>query len=798
MGQMTDHDDALNELARLAGETPISDDRLEPLLKRVRAAFPPPLQLQEFDTCPYRVVHRLPECACATPCPLPASPEAKKYVEGYRVGYVDAIDEASKRLDQRVSYCDEGPRLDEAIHCHAAVANMKDDLPTELKANVFHHWDTVRDQYPAHNDDRSCAHRLIVRASGNCASCGTCLEQWKPAVVEVPKFGPCSCRHNAACPLHDYCPCGQEADSYNAFGPGTGPLCKDCHIKRSCPDEAAQCGQIYTGRGDDDTSVCTLPKGHDPSWEHEQRCTGGEIIAMWTSSVVSTRTTEASADERIPAGCVIEHVVSRMCERGTKSCIISHDEKRSGEATTIDWKERHLHAVRERNSYHERCVAAENRVLELERHILKCQEMSDAGVFHGKIVEHILTIYVGEAMKDRLEQQRLDKATTYTRETWPWYGTCAECPHDPGTLYVNQRPWECVNRERGDHRLGSGRRSTLPGSDSDPERCACGVCSACMGAPPIADEPRSDTACVYGCPWRAYACASCLEKMCNEDWDAAIEKCIGEVDCEQVFSAPDLERLKRRLQALKRATRSETAIVSAPDKQGAWRVGRSLARTLYIDDSYVGIMDDPALAQRIVDMMNTLVPVTEAAKMRCTWCGREGTASARAPAFPEKPIPWGWTWTVDPQTLGDAVVCAPCTYNIDLETHRCATLAARREHYATYDSKLLARLVVSLEEALHERKRHVPGVRPPITHVACSVAGVVWSLPKPYRHDSVLRLIGEMSPVKYNDADEHSQGFLDEDGRYLTRDQAWVNADLNGQIKNGRIIGGCLTSEDLW
>ena len=43
------------------------------------------------------------------------------------------------------------------------------------------------------------------------------------------------------------------------------------------------------------------------------------------------------------------------------------------------------------------------RVVELEKVILDCQEMSDAGVFHGKIVEHILTVCVFAAMKDLLD-----------------------------------------------------------------------------------------------------------------------------------------------------------------------------------------------------------------------------------------------------------------------------------------------------------------------------------------------------------------------------------------------------------
>jgi hypothetical protein len=43
-----------------------------------------------------------------------------------------------------------------------------------------------------------------------------------------------------------------------------------------------------------------------------------------------------------------------------------------------------------------------------------------------------------------------------------------------------------------------------------------------------------------------------------------------------------------------------------------------------------------------------------------------------------------------------------------------------------------------------------------------------------------------------------SQGFLDADGKYLNRKDGEVRALATGQIKNGKIIGGVLTSEDLW
>lgn len=43
-----------------------------------------------------------------------------------------------------------------------------------------------------------------------------------------------------------------------------------------------------------------------------------------------------------------------------------------------------------------------SRVAELERHILECQNMSDAGVDPTKIVERLLTIYVGDTLRHHM------------------------------------------------------------------------------------------------------------------------------------------------------------------------------------------------------------------------------------------------------------------------------------------------------------------------------------------------------------------------------------------------------------
>lgn len=89
--------------------------------------------------------------------------------------------------------------------------------------------------------------------------------------------------------------------------------------------------------------------------------------------------------------------------------------------------------------------------------------------------------------------------------------------------------------------------------------------------------------------------------------------------------------------------------------------------------------------------------------------------------------------------------------------------------------------------------------RPKITHVALRFQDKVWSLPRPYRHHHIIRMIAYLdSEVDHIDAYGDDQGFLDAEGKYLTRNQAHVNATLNNQIKGNRLIGSILTSEDLW
>lgn len=90
--------------------------------------------------------------------------------------------------------------------------------------------------------------------------------------------------------------------------------------------------------------------------------------------------------------------------------------------------------------------------------------------------------------------------------------------------------------------------------------------------------------------------------------------------------------------------------------------------------------------------------------------------------------------------------------------------------------------------------------RPPITHVAIRYNDQIWSLPKPYRHQDIFRVIMNLNPeIKYIPLlDDDDCGFLDENGRYLRRRSAMVNALLHEQVKGGKIAGHIMTSEDLW
>jgi hypothetical protein len=83
-----------------------------------------------------------------------------------------------------------------------------------------------------------------------------------------------------------------------------------------------------------------------------------------------------------------------------------------------------------------------------------------------------------------------------------------------------------------------------------------------------------------------------------------------------------------------------------------------------------------------------------------------------------------------------------------------------------------------------------------ITHVAIRFQGKTWSLPKPNRHHHIIRLIVEELNVPTVDAHGDDQGFLDDQGEYLTREQALSHARQAGQV--GKTAHDELYSEDVW
>ncbi len=83
-----------------------------------------------------------------------------------------------------------------------------------------------------------------------------------------------------------------------------------------------------------------------------------------------------------------------------------------------------------------------------------------------------------------------------------------------------------------------------------------------------------------------------------------------------------------------------------------------------------------------------------------------------------------------------------------------------------------------------------------IEKAAIKYKGIVYSLPRPNRHHNIIY---DLVYVKgFTPPCSGEQGFIDTMGSFLTRKEALSIAQSAKQIKNGKIIGGELTSEDLW
>jgi hypothetical protein len=87
-----------------------------------------------------------------------------------------------------------------------------------------------------------------------------------------------------------------------------------------------------------------------------------------------------------------------------------------------------------------------------------------------------------------------------------------------------------------------------------------------------------------------------------------------------------------------------------------------------------------------------------------------------------------------------------------------------------------------------------------ITHVAIKYKGFVYSLPRPNRHHHVIRMIAEINGVGIKGPDV--QGFLDDKGNFLNRQEAYIHAkecvQVIRKVTPGNYDGDSLFSEDLW
>lgn len=71
--------------------------------------------------------------------------------------------------------------------------------------------------------------------------------------------------------------------------------------------------------------------------------------------------------------------------------------------------------------------------------------------------------------------------------------------------------------------------------------------------------------------------------------------------------------------------------------------------------------------------------------------------------------------------------------------------------------------------------------------------GKLYAVRRPARHHNVMHMMRHRFGLIIH---RETQGFMVSDGRFADRAEALVIARAAGQVD--QIIGGCLTSEDLW
>ena len=82
-------------------------------------------------------------------------------------------------------------------------------------------------------------------------------------------------------------------------------------------------------------------------------------------------------------------------------------------------------------------------------------------------------------------------------------------------------------------------------------------------------------------------------------------------------------------------------------------------------------------------------------------------------------------------------------------------------------------------------------------------AAIIWkdmifSMPAPHRHHHILLKMRNEMGLPIESVSWKGQGFLTSEGNFVNRKEAELIAFAAGQMKYSKIIGGILTSEDLW
>jgi len=105
-------------------------------------------------------------------------------------------------------------------------------------------------------------------------------------------------------------------------------------------------------------------------------------------------------------------------------------------------------------------------------------------------------------------------------------------------------------------------------------------------------------------------------------------------------------------------------------------------------------------------------------------------------------------------------------------------------------------LVPGMDRHVHEVQQDLEkrGVEH-ITGVAIKAKTVVYQLHWPCRHCHVMHMLYQCLPHLQIREREHVQGFVTDEGRFLTREEAADMARANGQTVSTR---SSLFSEELW